>query len=182
MGSGEIIRAARRAKGLTLTELGKMCQMTPSKLSRVENGQSQLSVAQLMQLSEALETPFASLAGHEESDGDHRPPVITRANEGRYFHASHCNFEALCTEGPGVGSFFWVTEVTQRPGDELSYRSHPGLEFLYVLSGSVAVVFEDGEQLDLEPGDAIKFESSRSHSYLSLSPMLGRVLMMNTPS
>ncbi len=181
MGSGDIIREARRAKGLTLAELGKICQMTPSKLSRVENGQSKLSVDQLMQLSEALGTPFASLAGRGSSDGEYSPSVITQANEGRYFKAPHCNFEALCTDGAGAGSFFWVVEVVQRSGDETTFRDHPGIEFLYVLSGHVAVVFEDGEQLDLAPGDAIKFDSSRPHSYLTLSPMAGRVLMVNTP-
>lgn len=181
MGSGEIIRAARRARGLTLAELGEICQMTPSKLSRVENGQSKLSVDQLMQLSEALGTPFASLAGRGSTDQAYTPPVVTRANEGRYFQAAHCNFEALCTDGMGAGSFFWVAEVAERPGDEITFRDHPGLEFLYVLSGRVAVVFEDGEQLDLASGDAIKFDSSRAHSYLTLSPMLGRVLMVNTP-
>ena len=182
MGSGDIIRAARREKGLTLTELGEMCQMTPSKLSRVENGQSQLSVAQLMQLSEALETPFATLAAPESSTDGHGPSVITRAGEGRYFEAPHCNFEALCTEGASVGSFFWVTEITQKPEDELSFRSHPGMEFLYVLAGNMALVFEDSEQIDLAPGDAVKFDSSRSHTYVTRSPMQARVLMMNAPS
>jgi transcriptional regulator with XRE-family HTH domain len=182
MGSGEVIRAARREKGLTLIELGKMCQMTPSKLSRVENGQSQLSVTQLMQLSEALETPFATLAAHEPSADGHGPSVVTRAGEGRFFEAPHCNFEALCTEGASVGSFFWVTEITQKPGDELSYRSHPGLEFMYVLSGNLTLVFKDSEQIDLAPGDAVKFDSSRAHTYVTRSPMQARVLMMNAPS
>jgi transcriptional regulator with XRE-family HTH domain len=182
MTSGEIIRAARRRQGLTLAELGEKCRMTPSKLSRVENGQSQLSVQQLLQLSEALEMPFASLTGQEAAQDGHGPVVVTRAGEGRYYAAEHCNFEALCTEDSALGSFFWVAEVTQREGDELDYKTHPGIEFFYVMSGTIALDFADGERIFLSPGDAVKFDSSRPHTYLSTSPLQARVLMINTPS
>ncbi len=53
--------------------------------------------------------------------------------------------------------------VTLEPSDEeVSLVSHPGQEFNYVLSGTVAVDF-DGKELVLETGDSIYFNPSYPH-------------------
>lgn len=179
MGIGQKIRNARKERGLTLEKLGELCDMNPSKLSRVETGQSPLSVDQVLSLSEALNVPFATLARDDEDQEEYGLQVVTRANNGRFFSAQHCDFEALCADDPGLGSFFWQVDVTQRDGDELVYNSHPGIEFLFVLSGSVEVRFRTGESVLLSVGDAFKFDSSWEHAYVSTSALPARLLMVN---
>lgn len=177
---GEKLRAARKERGLTLSQLGALCDMNASKLSRVETGQSPLSVEQVLKLSEALNIPFAAMTQGDIAAESSGLRVVTRANEGRHFSANHCDFEALCTDDLSIGAFFWQVEVTQREGDELEYNAHPGIEFLFVLSGAVEIRFEKSDSVFLSVGDAFKFGASERHTYLSRSALSARVLMVNT--
>jgi mannose-6-phosphate isomerase-like protein (cupin superfamily) len=155
--------------------------MNTSKLSRVETDQSPLSIDQVLKLSEALGIPFASIAQDKQDQLSTKLRVVTKASRGRFFSAEHCDFEALCTDDPGLGSFFWQVEVKQTDGGELVYKSHPGIEFIFVLSGDVEIRFRDGESTVLSSGDAFKFDSSVEHAYISRSTLNARLLMVNAP-
>src|SRR5215471_18501319 len=58
---GQRLRHARRAKGLTLAELGTQVGRTPSVLSLIENGKREPRLSLVEQLAAALSVPVADL-------------------------------------------------------------------------------------------------------------------------
>ena len=58
---GEKLRAARRAQQLSLRELAERAEVSPSMLSKIENGKANPSVRTLHSLSEALSVPVHRL-------------------------------------------------------------------------------------------------------------------------
>lgn len=55
---GQNVRALRKARGLSQTELAQICNMEPSNLNRLENGHTNPSVRTLMQIANALHLPL----------------------------------------------------------------------------------------------------------------------------
>lgn len=61
---GRAIRAARRARGLTVRELGQSLRVSPATVSAIENGKTGISVARLRECARVLGvTPAQILAG-----------------------------------------------------------------------------------------------------------------------
>jgi mannose-6-phosphate isomerase-like protein (cupin superfamily) len=64
------------------------------------------------------------------------------------------------------------------PGDVKMHR-HEGAEFLYVLSGSVAIVRNE-EEVILEAGDSAYFESHVSHGYRRVGDEPAQAIVVTT--
>ena len=62
---------------------------------------------------------------------------------------------------------FHVTVEPESPGTPLSFSSHPGQEFNYVLEGTLKITI-DGHDLVLNPGDSLYFDSGYSHAMQAL--------------
>jgi mannose-6-phosphate isomerase-like protein (cupin superfamily) len=58
----------------------------------------------------------------------------------------------------------FLADFREVPMEKLKPHQHEGVEFLYVLKGSLTVKIA-GEEFVLEPEDAIYFDSAVAHSY-----------------
>jgi mannose-6-phosphate isomerase-like protein (cupin superfamily) len=58
----------------------------------------------------------------------------------------------------------FLADFQEVPVEKLKPHQHAGVEFLYVLKGSLTVKIA-GEEFLLEPEDAIYFDSAAAHSY-----------------
>jgi len=67
---GTRIRAARKEKGLTLVELGKLVGYAHNSLSRWESGEQTLTMDQLLRLAAALDKPLAYFLGLDFAGAD----------------------------------------------------------------------------------------------------------------
>lgn len=71
-GCGTAIRAARRARGLTVRELAHCLRVSPATISAIENGKTGISVSRLQECAGALGvTPAQILAGTVSAAGTH---------------------------------------------------------------------------------------------------------------
>jgi quercetin dioxygenase-like cupin family protein len=59
--------------------------------------------------------------------------------------------------------------------------THEGEEFLFVLSGALAVWLGDAEHYQLEEGDALSFPSTLPHRWRNQASGETRLLWINTP-
>lgn len=87
-------------------------------------------------------------------------PSIERRSQYQYRHLAY-NFMHRRAEP------FLVTVEPESEDSAMSFSSHPGQEFNYVLEGSVKIIVDDHE-LTLNSGDSLYFDSSYRHGMRAL--------------
>ena len=70
---------------------------------------------------------------------------------------------------------FLVTVQAQTDGATLTFGSHPGQEFNYIIEGSIMLII-DNHELILNEGDSVYFNSSFSHAMKALNNKQARFL------
>ena len=187
---GERIRAARRQQKLSLRELARRAELTPSHVSKIERGVTNPSVGALWKISDVLgitvaqlfPAPAASagigavadshLAGRfvgiaDEASGGSpagvSPVVDPRQRE--IIKMTGVEFQRLT---PSDDDFIEFIEVRHEvgAGDEEAYH-HRGREYGLVLSGRLRVDVGFKKYL-LEPGFSVAFDSSVPHRVLNV--------------
>ncbi|MEO0619568.1 MAG: XRE family transcriptional regulator [Pseudomonadota bacterium] len=159
-------RAARRFRektGLTIQELSNASGISNGMLSKIEHGTTSPSLSTLQNLSRALNVPVTSLFRDFEETRD---ATFVKAGQGlkierRGTRAGH-QYELLghAPDGSVVVEPYLIT-LTQE-SDVFPIFQHPGLEFLYMLEGTL--IYRHGAELfTLEPGDSLFFDSDVPH-------------------
>lgn len=174
---GERIRVARHGLGMTLDDLGKAAGLSMTFLSRLERGKVACSIGNLLQIAAALDLapaalfdreaparlPFRVVRSTDQANGARAAGdgyVWQQLASGRIDHrleAFRLRFPTDGTRGPLV--------------------SHPGEEFCFVLSGTVAFQVGD-EVVRLSPGDSIHLQSTTPHMAWSAGAEEAEILMI----
>jgi transcriptional regulator with XRE-family HTH domain len=177
-GLGPRLRAIRRSRGLSLRELARRLELSPSSISQIETGKMQPSVRTLYALvsefgvtvdevlfDQAAPAPGAPSAAVSEEPAAAGPGLALQRADARPAIQlnSGVRWERL---------MFWADEdcefmeATYEPGGASGPADalvrHSGHEFGFLLSGSLRVVVGFDEFV-LGPGDSITFPSSTPH-------------------
>ncbi|SEP46466.1 Helix-turn-helix domain-containing protein [Rhodospirillales bacterium URHD0017] len=159
---GNRLRSARTGAGATLASVARQAGLSESFLSRLERGQAVASIANLIQLAEALGLGLHELF-HSAS-----APARTRVAVHR---GGGANLKDVAATGYrfrhlGGGAPLDRLEVFHlvfpRAKGMPATVSHPGQEHCYVLSGEV-LFHVDGVTHRLKPGDGILIDSQLPH-------------------
>jgi transcriptional regulator with XRE-family HTH domain len=164
---GPRLHALRMKKKMGLVELGRHTGLSPGLLSKLERGRLFPTLPTLLRIAlvfsvgleyffaGARERPLVAISRRRDRvrlpDRPGRPDAIFRF-ESLDYPASERRFNSYYAE------FFPALP------EKLRRHDHPGVEFIYVLRGSLSVHIGDDEHM-LEAGDAIYFDSSVSHGY-----------------
>jgi transcriptional regulator with XRE-family HTH domain len=177
---GSRLRSERERRGLTLRELARRLEVSPSLVSQIETGKTQPSVRTLYaivsELGVSFDDLFAPSGGVERrvrrplpaaTDGIQPPEGygrVQRADDRAVIDlGSGVRWERLTTWNDRDLEFlFAVYEAGGSSSPDGSLMRHHGREFGVVLTGElgVKVGFED---YVLGPGDSIAFDSSIPH-------------------
>lgn len=146
------IRALRVAQGWSLDELATRARLSPSTLSRIENGRRRLALDQLVTLARALDTTLDQLVETATDDVISSPTI----------DAAHGQMRWPVRADPGM------TVVRQRltnppPDSPSRMRAHPGREWLVVLSGT-AVLLLGNRRFRVETNQAAEFPTMLPHA------------------
>lgn len=146
------IRALRVAQGWSLDELATRARLSPSSLSRIENGQRRLALDQLVTLARALDTSIDQLVETDTDDVIVNPMI----------DGAHGLMRWPIKAEPGM------TVLRQRitdppPDNPARMRAHPGREWLVVLSG-VAVLMLGNRRFRVEANQAAEFPTMVPHA------------------
>lgn len=149
------IRALRRSRGMTLTDLAEMLDRSVGWLSQVERGISTPSINDLRLLCKALDVPISLLFAHEVTDEAERG-VIVRAGKRRQLGSSEGKLlEELLS--PDLGGKFEMVRSVFKPGAELAKTQYRDTEeAAYVVSGTFDIEIA-GVWHQLTPGDSFRF-------------------------
>ncbi|MDQ3657447.1 MAG: cupin domain-containing protein [Chloroflexota bacterium] len=173
---GSRLRRLRTERKLSLATVAERVGLSVSFLSAVELGQSSISVGNLFKLADAYGTTVPGLGPDYRSEQRSvirprdRPRFV--AGQGKIMIedliAAHGTLEAQRIEvKPGGGS-------------EEAY-SHPGEEFVYVLSGHIVFWLDASETYHLETGDSLFFRSTQPHRWANETAEPVTVLWINVP-
>lgn len=168
---GARLRAARQANGYTLDQLAQVTGLTKGFLSRVERDETSPSVASLVALCEAMSLDVGSLFSAPDVELVKRSaaPAINLGGRGVA--------ERLMT--PRRQARLQIVHSSAEPGASGGanlYTINCELEVLYVLSGSIDLIFSDRRQR-LEAGDAITFPGGEPHTWENTSTQLPAEMM-----
>ena len=163
---GPKIRAIRLKRKLGLVELGKHTGLSAAMLSKVERGQLFPTLPTLLRIAMVFGVGLDYFITESA-----RPTVaVTRRRERLRFpekpNAREVAYEFESLDYPAVQRLLntYFAEFFPDPGDKLKRHQHPGVEFLYVLAGSLSIHIGDEEHV-LDTKDSIYFDSSVPHAY-----------------
>ena len=139
---GADLRALRKSRGLTLSDLADQLGRSVGWLSQVERDMSEPSITDLRLISDAMDVPMSLLFGHGSAPVDEQGYVV-RAGARRPMGSSE---EGLIEEllSPDLTDDFEVIHSTFQPGAELrAPNQRPTQEVGYVLSGKLDLFIAD---------------------------------------
>jgi transcriptional regulator with XRE-family HTH domain len=146
------IRALRVAQGWSLDELASRARLSPSSLSRIENGQRRLALDQLVTLARALDTTLDQLV-ENDSDDVIVSPMIDGASGGMRWPIK---------AEPGM-TVMRQRMTTPPPDSTSALRAHSGREWLVVLSGT-AILLLGNRRFRVETNQAAEFPTMLPHA------------------
>ena len=164
---GARMRALRLRKKMGLVELGQHTGLSPALLSKIERGRMFPTLPTLLRVAlvfgvglefffaGAREKPLVAVVRKKERI---RLPDRPGAADVVY------RFESL--DFPATERRFnsYVAEFFPAPAGKPRMHDHPGVEFLYILQGTLAIQVAEDEHV-LETGDSIYFDASVPHGY-----------------
>jgi len=182
---GKKIRDLRKKSGFVLQNLSDRTGLSKPLLSQIEKETVSPPIATLLKISKALDT---NISFFFQNDGPEEKVVVVRKDESkvidsRYFgrEESGYYYEALAFKKPKKYMEPFLVEFKRKRVDQLSYFSHEGEEFIYLLEGTLEFRTEN-QQYILQPGDSLYFESSIPHAYRALERRNAKALSVIYPA
>ena len=170
---GPLLRSWRERKNWTLKEMSDRTAIPISTLSKVERNRSSLTYDKLLQVSRGLRISLPELFAHACDTGDGEPAVTARRSIGRLGNAvrvntEHYDYYFLCPELRHKRMTPMITRVRARSLAEFGeLLRHSGEEYIYVLSGVIAVHTAFYDPVVLKSGESIYVDSSMGHAYVA---------------
>lgn len=179
---GERIRQSRLGHKITLTALSASTGLSPGFLSRLERGETNASISNLISIATALRI---ALRDFFEPPPDAPAPeyVLTRASERRKkipLAAKGYTYN-LCS-GDLPRQQMSAFELTFPPGAKVPPPrvQHEGEEVLYLLEGTIEFTI-GASTFVMHPGDCVHFNCERAHRGHNIGKKPARLLMVVTP-
>jgi len=182
---GSRLNMLRKQRGLTLSEIARQTHLSPSLLSRIENGQIMPSIQTLQLIADTLKMDIGFFFHQEQGKGY----VVSRGGSRRIILADDDKFEGDPAErrfydieplAEGIENPFMVPLILKivNRDEEINPPAHGGQEFLYLLEGKLLTILGE-ERIILKKGDALYFDGNIPHKAISLSKKPAKVLAVH---
>ncbi|HEY0939910.1 MAG TPA: XRE family transcriptional regulator [Steroidobacter sp.] len=170
------IRSIRKRKHISLDALAAKVSLDKGYLSRIERGEKAPSVATLLNIAAALDLQVAQLFG-ETTTAD--AITVVRAKEHVQMQANRedaaASYEAILPASANRRmSLFMIDPSHLAPMEKVG---HPGDELIYVISGTIDVVFAD-RTVTLAAGDTVHFPGDVRHQIRRVGTQSARALVI----
>jgi transcriptional regulator with XRE-family HTH domain len=170
---GSNLKALRVESGLSQKGLAESAQLSPTLISRIENGLVRPSIATLELIARSLKVDI----GYFFRDEEKRQFVISYRG-GRKNVQSQRGYDVETLVEEMENHFMDPVIVSLRGKDEeerVELATHEGQEFMYVLEGKVEVIL-GSKRFVLKQGDAAYWNGNVPHKGISLSQKPARTL------
>ncbi|MFQ5567809.1 MAG: helix-turn-helix domain-containing protein [Paracoccaceae bacterium] len=158
-GVGADLRALRRARGLTLSELALKVGRSVGWLSQVERDLAEPAISDLRRLADALEQPLSLFFGPADAPEDERGYVVRWNSRRALGSAGQGLVEQLLS--PDLSGSFEIVRSVFDPGAELrEFNRRPTEEAGYLIAGELEMWIGE-RHFHLHPGDSFRFAGER---------------------
>jgi len=162
--AGSKIKAIRESKSVTIEVVAERTGLTANQVKMIEKGES-LSLSPLIKIARALGVRLGTFLDDIDSSG----PIVCRKEDqdkGVSFSANdnskHLDYYSLARTKSGRYMEPFIIEINNTAGEDFSFSSHEGEEFLYCLEGTIEIIYGQ-TSYKLEPGDSIYYDSIVDH-------------------
>lgn len=177
MNIGPRVKALRRAREWTVEQLAQAIEVNKAHISRVERGLKTPSISTIARLAKALGVSIGHLVGETLDKADIK--VTRLADQALPVESSAHQFLPLL-HGHSVRDFEAFLLYPGVSGGSVEAR-HDGQEMIYVLAGSIDVIFADHVER-LGAGDCIHFPGYLSHRIRRVGRARARALLVLSSS
>lgn len=154
-GVGGDLRALRKARGLTLSELALKVGRSVGWLSQIERDLAEPTISDLRRLAQALDQPMSLFFGAPDGPADERGYVVRADSRRSLGTAAEGLVEQLLSPDLG-GSFEIVRSVFDAGAERTGFVTRPTEEAGYIVSGELEL-WIGARHLHLRPGDSFRF-------------------------
>jgi transcriptional regulator with XRE-family HTH domain len=168
------VRRERARKGLSLSELARLANLSKATLSQIEAGTGNPGVETIWALSGALGLPFSQLVAPPRSTVQ-----VLRAGEGTHTFAEESDYSATLLASCLPAARCDIYRITAEPGRER--RSEPHLlgtvEHVVITRGRASAGPVD-ETIELEVGDYVSYRGDIPHVFAALTHGVSAVFVL----
>jgi XRE family transcriptional regulator, regulator of sulfur utilization len=175
---GATLRGIRTSRRLSLAEVADATKISPSFLSLVELGKSDITIGRLTRLAEFYRISFTELlAGAEVSDAD-----VVRRHERRLIHSPAEGIDVYLLSADTRRTMMPMLLVFEPNAELAEYGRHEGEELVHVLQGSLVLEIEGADPRTLQAGDTAYYSAERPHLFRNPSSKKGlRLICVDSP-
>ncbi len=164
---GEKLRSLRLRKSMGLVELGKHTGLSAALLSKLERGKLFPTLPTLLRIAMVFGVGLDYFFTDERKR--RVVGVVRKAERVRFPEKPgtpdvQYYFECLDYRATERKLSAFLSDFQDVPAEKLKPHQHAGVEFLYVIKGSLAIKI-GSEEFVLEPEDSIYFDSAVQHTY-----------------
>lgn len=162
-----IMQVARRLKGLrdaldlSVEEIAAQCGVSAELFESYENGAKDIPVSFLHRIASEFGVELTALLFGEEPKMD--AYFVTRAGKGvKVERTKAYSYQDVAAGFAHRVMAPFIVTVEPAPEKPMTYNTHQGQEFNYVLEGQMEITVGNSTTV-LNPGDSIMFDASRRH-------------------
>lgn len=178
---GARVRDLRRAQGWTLEQAARQAGLARSTLSKIENGQMSPTYDALKKLAQGLGISVPQLFTAPRRDRVMGRMVTTRSGEGAGQITATYEHELLAEGLTTKKMLPYRARIRARAFEEFDgWVRHDGEEFLYVLTGTIRLMTEFYEPVEMKRGDSAYYDAAMGHNVISTSPEDATILWVTS--
>ena len=165
---GERLRGLRHVLDISVEEIAALCGITVDRYEKMENGETELSVANLQKIAKKYGISLDVLMFGEEPKMSSY--FLTRKGQGKSVERRKAyQYESLASGFRGrKADPFIVTVEPKDANAPKEMNSHSGQEFNMVLEGTMELTIGT-KSLVLNEGDSIYFDATHPHGMRTLN-------------
>ena len=168
---GPRVRDLRKGRGWTLEQAARQAGLARSTLSKIENGQMSPTYDALKKLATGLGVGVPQLFTPPTRGQVTGRRAVTRAGDGQQVPTATYEHELLAGAMTNKAMMPYRARIRARSFEEFGgWVRHDGEEFLLVLTGTIRLLCEFYEPVDMRRGDSAYYDASMGHNVISTSP------------
>jgi transcriptional regulator with XRE-family HTH domain len=178
---GDRLKSLRKQRRWTLSDVSERTGLAVSTISKVERGLMSLTYDKFSRLATGLDLDIGELFSPGRTAFQPGTVALARRDTWRRYETENYVYDMLFSDlrHKKMTPMLGLLKAREKRAFA-DYVSHPGEEFLMVLSGRITVHFEAREPVTLEPMDSLYFDSANGHIYLSSGDEPARILVVCT--